>query len=121
MRKTLGFVLFSFFSLNIVQAQVTIGCDEALVEGALLQVKNIAGITDSTANSTKGLLLPRVSLTAIDKLEPCTATDDLSKLSHVGLMVYNTTTDLTNTLQNGVYFWNGEEWFYYIYSNKYDD
>lgn len=52
--------------------------------------------------------MPRVSLQHIQKLEPCVVTTDSNKKSHVGLTVYNLTTD--GVLEPGTYIWDGAFW-----------
>lgn len=75
----------SSFSLY---SQVTIGSKFAPRAGALLDLKQ-KEITDGGVTSTKGLGMPRVSLVALDQLEPCTVTNDDNKKASVGLTVYN--------------------------------
>lgn len=111
-------ILFIFTSLiyTSLSAQVTIGMEEKPVEGSLLQLKNIEKITDGEANSTKGLLLPRVELKDMKKLKMGTAaeiTDSDEKLSHTGLTVYNIYGDpclLPVPILKGVHVWDGGEW-----------
>jgi len=57
-------------AISIALSQVTIGNTEKPVEGALLQLKNIDRKTNGEANSTKGLMLPRVLIKDINKLDP---------------------------------------------------
>lgn len=92
------------FSISVTSiSQVTIGSSTKPKNGALLDIKQNDSLGE---NSNKGLGLPRVSLQAIDQLEPCTVTDDLSKSSHIGLTVYNMTDNSSTigTLKEGLYF-----------------
>jgi len=113
-----------------MSAQVTIGNKETPEKGAVLQLKNINGVTDGSANATKGLMLPRVRLSSKTNLFPffsknptedSEATiipteeyDNQTKKSfldkeHTGLIVYNTTNEILNFCE-GVYIWDGSEW-----------
>ena len=106
-----AFLFFSFSSYS----QVTIGSPYSPNKGALLDLKQ-EDKKDGSANSKKGLGLPRVALVAIDTLDPCvTGADDVSKKDHIGLTVYNTTdnTDTDATLTEGVYAWDGDIWAKY--------
>ncbi|MDR1436666.1 MAG: hypothetical protein LBI65_00965 [Candidatus Symbiothrix sp.] len=106
--KLLLFCLLFFPSL---QARVNIGIIEAPADGALLQLKNIAGVAPGDENANGGLLLPRVSLKNYTSLEPAVpdaeATPD-EKRNHVGLIVYNLTE--TTYLKKGLAVWNGTRW-----------
>lgn len=100
-----------------VDAQVTIGSNDAPSKGALLDLTNLPG---GIAN--KGMALPRVELTDKDKLFPMfdgiTGTDYTQGIAtfdkatqdsnHVGLTVYNT--DKCTLKGKGIYVWNGSEW-----------
>jgi len=59
-------------------SQVSIGINEAPVDGALLQLKNIPNVIDGSANSTKGMMLPRVQLTSMETLSPIADDTDVS-------------------------------------------
>jgi len=103
--------LFLFLSSQGLFSQVTVGSAIKPNEGALLDVKQ-STTTDGSANSTKGIGLPRVALTAIDDLSPCADNTSDNKLSHRGLTVYNVTdnSDGAQTLKEGLYFWDGDLW-----------
>ncbi|WP_165026087.1 MULTISPECIES: FISUMP domain-containing protein [unclassified Dysgonomonas] len=112
MRKTkLFYVLITAFLLSWkVNAQVTIGSGEAPSAGALLDLKE-----NKEGMSTKGLGMPRVPLSDLTNLYPMltgSETDyETLKASHVGLMVYNTTTQETaNRICPGLHLWTGEKW-----------
>ncbi|MFV0536700.1 MAG: hypothetical protein ACK5M3_04920 [Dysgonomonas sp.] len=107
-------LLMSILSLG-VKAQVTIGSGIEPKGGALLDLQEYPVQGDNeTAN--KGLLYPRVKLTDTDELYPMyTATDPdytanrpALKQSHIGLIVFNVTSNTTFT--PGLYFWNGTNW-----------
>ncbi|MDR2954008.1 MAG: hypothetical protein LBV43_02900 [Prevotella sp.] len=93
-----------------VSAQVTIGSNLDTNLGSLLDLKE----TDNgsgKANSTRGLLLPRVNLQSLTNLKPEGASfsgDDL----HVGLMIYNLKSNPKEGLCPGVYTWSGDTWEY---------
>lgn len=96
-------------------AQVTIGSDKAPISGALLQLKEFE-IDDprsqNTNNSTKGLMLPRVELKAIDGDLGASlgqANGSLDKDVHIGLIVFNLNTDLCSTIKQGMYTWDGDK------------
>lgn len=106
----LSIIVFALPVLTLsLHAQVTIGSDEAPVHGALLQLKNITNVTDGKANSTKGLLYPRVSLKSpisVYPLEPLD--DDTNRKELIGAMVYNVTEN--ELLCKGLHVWQGEKW-----------
>jgi hypothetical protein len=105
-------ILFNlFFAGYGLHAQVTIGCGMAPKEGAILDLNgNVPDASNAQVNSTKGLLLPRVKLEAINSLSPAIPgyTTGKADLTHTGLMVYNVNT--TPPFVPGVYTWNGKEW-----------
>ena len=111
-------ILWIAIPTGVVLSQVTIGSSEKSVEGTLLQLKNIDGIIDGAANSTKGLLLPRVTLNTvkpeIGKLSESIGSSGVwVDQKHTGLMVYNVsnTFDICKSgAYPGAYVWNGEEW-----------
>jgi len=101
--------------------QVTIGDVEKPVGGAILQLKNISGITDGTANSTKGMMLPRVKLTTISSLSDIhQGTGNEESLT--GLWIYNTNIFCENDKINdyGMYVWNGKQWTSLNEMNNFD-
>ncbi len=87
------------FVCNEVAAQVTIGGNKQPEKGALLEL----------AGNNKGLLLPRVKLSSITKLEPTGVTETWDEQRHVGLWVYNVADD-TNDICEGPYVWDGAKW-----------
>ncbi|MDU1891554.1 MAG: hypothetical protein E6767_12775 [Dysgonomonas sp.] len=109
--------LFFLFLVINIQAQVTIGLNEAPVEGALLQLKEIENINDGSANSTRGMMLPRVNLVGVWDAK-IGATTDFTQESdyHTGLFVYNLfdntaiETDEDKLLCVGPYVWDGLKW-----------
>jgi hypothetical protein len=98
-------------------AQVTIGSDEKPGDGFLLQLKDKANVQDDALNASKGLGLPRVSLTNLNELYPMFSDSDTNyqgtnkdkmKKTHVGLMVYNVST--ASSFEEGIYVWDGAKW-----------
>lgn len=79
-----------------VQAQVTIGAGEPPHKDALLDLKE-----NNSGSSSKGFLLPRVSLTSTTSASPLS--------DHVaGMTVYNTST--VNDVVSGYYYNDGTKW-----------
>ena len=109
------FILMLMITGN-VQAQTTVGVMEPPVNGALLQIKNIAGVTDGSVNATKGLCFPRVALVKGNQLQPMYSEADAAALSadqrqvHRGLIVYNINEIVTEGLTVGLNIWDGEKW-----------
>lgn len=98
-------VLFLANSMNVI-GQVTIGSNYTPSVGALLDLKE-----NPDGTSTKGLLLPRVNLTANNVLtiDSGTTADN----HHIGSVVYNLNTienDEATRLCPGVHVWNGSKW-----------
>lgn len=105
---------------------VTIGSTEASAGGALLQLKNIEGITDNAANAHKGLGFPRVALSKKNELYPMFLNDPANPASgskseytaqkatldktHAGLIVYNVVENEKEELYTGLCQWDGEKW-----------
>ena len=81
-----------------VKAQVRIGGDGAPNPAAILDLN----ATDATTG-TKGLALPRVSLTDVNT--PLTGS-----LVVNGMMVYNTNSATTGGTGAGIYCWDGKTW-----------
>lgn len=98
----ISFLLF----IAIVQAQVTIGSDAPPRAGTLVDLKEDGASTGKTANSVKGLGLPRVKLQSATTL---TVDDNSEKHKYVGLMVYNTNTE-AGGIAEGIYCWDGATW-----------
>ncbi len=105
------FFLTVFFAAS-VQAQVTIGSNTPPKTGALLDLnQNYSSQSNTQVNSQKGLGLPRVSLTSLTSLAPMVETPTAEdSLAHIGLTVYNVTSDAGTGLTQGVYTWNGPQW-----------
>lgn len=106
--KTLIILVGLFVIASTAKTQVTIGSSSSPSPGSLLDLKehDVKG-----ANSSKGLLLPRVLLQELGSLAPAyTGSDsDLIK-GHIGLIVFNMTDDLDKGLCKGVYLWRGSAW-----------
>jgi len=130
MRKIIVVLSYFFISIECLFPQVTIGSKEEPAIGAILQLKDIGGVTDGNANATKGLSLPRVRLSSRTDLFPSfsenpTSNDqttliptedydtqakkDLLDKQHIGLMVYNVTNGILDFCK-GVYIWDGSKW-----------
>jgi hypothetical protein len=103
------FALFLSFSVIFsATSQVTIGTLEQPLKGTLLDLKE-SKTSDGNANSQKGLMLPRVTLTDVYSLSPILSGEDLSnaklKPDYTGLIVYNVNTNAP--FEKGLYSWNG--------------
>ncbi len=100
-------IILGLGSLHLY-SQVTIGSGNIPVDGALLDIKEN---TSSGANSTRGFLFPRVSLTTVNALNDISGVDPAdatAKLAHTGLSVYNTNISFTGGA--GLNMWDGEKW-----------
>jgi len=117
--KRISFYIFSvLIILNTLctYAQVTVGLGSPPVEGAILQLKQRDNIG---ANSTKGLALPRVSLTDLNNLFPMFTDNGAGGYNegvkadqdamHIGLTVYNVNT-VGCIIRQGVFTWEGDKW-----------
>lgn len=108
-------LLFVFAQYNY--AQVTIGTSVTPVQGALLQLKENENIG---ANSSRGLLLPRVELVSVTNLEPLAESSEAK--DYIGAVVFNITkgmleptsacdpTPTTTGLTKGLKVWSGTAW-----------
>ena len=107
------FLLLFLGTILNIEAQVVIGSGRTALSiqpqpGALLEIK-MQDADSQNITSTKGLMLPRVALTAADNLAPCVVgATDAQKLLHKGLTVYNTT--YGGTLLPAIYSWDGQKW-----------
>lgn len=127
---TLIIIVVSAFGYK-VQAQVTVGSNNAPAKAALLELKNReasnpTSVTDKTNVTSDekggGLGLPRVWLENKKNLMPFIPADadwnsnkDGIKHKHAGLMVYNInvsdgTTPADETFSQGIYVWDGTQW-----------
>ena len=105
------FIYYTFTILLLtspikVFSQVTIGSSVPPAKGALLDLKQ-----NNDGSSNKGLALPRVELAANNILT--VASGSTEEINHIGLVVYNTKTIVTNKeelLCPGVHVWNGKRW-----------
>ena len=121
-RISLAILVAMLLHTSILLAQVTIGSNEVPASGALLQLKDVTQISDDNANSSKGLMMPRMELNAVDQLFPMfdevqgqyyrkdgidfdKATEDNS---HRGLMVFNVKE--SDELCRGLHVWDGNYW-----------
>lgn len=104
---TLLLTMLVFFCPKSV-SQVTIGSANVPVSGSLLDMKQTSS---NGANSTKGMLLPRVYLTTVNQLTDISVDSPESaatKLLHTGLTVYNTNAAFPNGI--GICVWDGSQW-----------
>ena len=108
--KLLLFIIITlfFFTLN-GYSQVTIGSAVKAVEGALLQLKENE---DVGANSTKGLLLPRVTIIDLESIEFLDGALQTEALKYTGTVVYNIQKehDTCYTIPMGLFVWDGNSW-----------
>lgn len=119
----LTIISIASFTFN-TYAQVTIGSAVPPTPGSILEIKEYAE-DDARAvngsNSTKGISLPRVTLTSKNNLFPMFAKEDgvnpnseyiTNKANidaeHTGLIVYNTLD--ASGLCPGLYVWDGNKW-----------
>jgi len=88
------------FFISPAMAQVTIGVNETPSQNALLDLKQ-----NSSGTSTKGLLLPRVSLQSTSSASPMAGHEK-------GMFIYNTATTNTGTndVTPGIYYNDGTQW-----------
>ncbi|WP_156032906.1 hypothetical protein [Prevotella sp. 10(H)] len=113
--KTIPIILISIFFLLlpvcITTAQVTIGDESEPNRGALLDLKESDSNNMNNANSTQGILLPRVNLTTTNLVTIKDNTNNLigEEKIHVGMVVYNLKDNGTD-LCEGPYVWNGQKW-----------
>ncbi len=113
--RLLALLSICFLTTNL-QSQVTIGSNLEPNLGALLDFKEkTPGIDNLT--SDKGVLLPRVSLTDLKKLQIGIGPEFIGdeKIKHVGLTVYNLTENysgIPSYLKKGIYTWQGDRWEY---------
>jgi uncharacterized protein (TIGR02145 family) len=100
MKKILSIVLLFLIAVN-VNGQVRIGGTIKPTYDAILDLN-----ADSTGNAnTKGLILPRVALSAANNKAPMA-------LFKAGMLVYNTATagESPNNVTPGTYYCNGSKW-----------
>lgn len=95
-KKGLLLVVMLLSCMASLKAQVTIGSDQTPDANALLDLKE-----NATGTSTKGMLLPRVALTATSSPSPMTAHTN-------GMVVFNTAT--TADVTPGYYYNDGSKW-----------
>lgn len=113
-RQILFGLTMLFAIVSNLNAQVTFGSLEKPSNGALLQLKNIDGINDGSANANKGLMMPKVELTSITDLFPMFPTGykkEVHDIPHAGLAVYNVNENLIDGDGAGLYIWDGAKWY----------
>lgn len=107
------FTIYTIVAMLLVvpltsKSQVTIGNDLDPRPGSILDLKEY---DTKGENSTKGLMLPRVSLTHLEHLYPMLNDGydkDTEDLNHTGLIVYNINTCFLQG--SGPYAWDGSRW-----------
>lgn len=118
MGKGLIIGLCLLLSIGSAKSQVTIGSGIAPNKGALLDLKQEEK-TDGSANSSKGIMLPRVKLSDMDKLQMgTTLIQDVDNggnqhAKHAGLVVYNISgaqIPKCAPIPDGIYIWDGVKW-----------
>jgi hypothetical protein len=105
-------------SATSAKAQVTIGMREEPSPGSLLDLKEMSAADNTTA--TKGLGLPRVGLSDLNRLYPMLPAgySDEEKAKHIGLVVYNVNRYANNRDviegeeydPTGLRVWDGSRW-----------
>lgn len=102
MRKKIIYCVFVLLFMCAVNAksQVTIGSQNDPHQGAVLDLQS----------TTKGLLLPKVSLSNVNILTVITSPTSAQKTSATGMVVYNTNASVTGGSGVGIYVWNGSQW-----------
>jgi hypothetical protein len=106
--------IFCILLCSHVQAQVTIGSLINPNQGALLDLKEKEGQENNTT-ATKGLLLPRVNLTDMNKLYPMLPAgyNQFKRDKHIAMIVYNTNYCPDNKDiydPTGLRIWDGNRW-----------
>jgi len=109
--------VFAVVNILTIRSQVTVGTNEAPVQGAILQVKTKGDVASGgSVNATQGIGFPRVALVTKSQLQPMYTPAEAPNLSaevkmdHKGLVVYNVTDDEDSDLTPGLYQWDGAEW-----------
>jgi hypothetical protein len=116
--KSIAILLLACFVTTAANAQVTIGVGEKPAKGALLDLKdhNPDPLGTDKTTATKGLLLPRVGLTELNKLYPMLPTGYNTAVEdelHIGLNVYNVNRCPAGSSiydETGPQVWSGTRW-----------
>lgn len=107
MRKRFCFALLFLIGITAsVRAQIIIGSQADPHEGAVLDLRS---------NDNRGLLLPKVSLEAVNIFS---LVDDANKVTAYGMVVYNTNAGIIGGNGVGVYFWDGTKWMPMVASTE---
>lgn len=112
-------LFFVILHVHSLSAQVTIGSSAQPNKGSLLDIKEKDSV-NGEANSTKGLLLPRVYLTSSDSLTDLGITDqNYPKPEYNGIVIYNVTDSYSYcaNLFKGIYTWMENKWVPVFSSN----
>lgn len=107
--RTIYFIVFMLFTSTLIYSQVTIGSGIAPNKGALLDLKENNATTG--ANSTRGLLLPRVNLThknSLIDIADISYEETAVQIAHAGLVVYNINEKFDKG--EGLHIWDGTKW-----------
>lgn len=107
-RKRL-FIMFSltfFVSVLFIEAQVTIGAGVAPCDGVLLDLKEYNN-ENGGATTSRGVLLPRLTLTGPTSLAALPAANTSKPLQYTGLTVYNIS---GTNVPVGLNMWDGAKW-----------
>jgi len=91
-----------------IKAQATIGMDAEPNKGAILDLKqeDVEG-----ENSQLGLILPRITLSSLDKFGLVTdATADYK--AYKGLVIYHESNQESPAITEGIYIWDGSKWVF---------
>lgn len=102
-------ILLQCLIFSYTYSQVTIGSGIAPNKGALLDLKENSVVNG--ANSSKGLILPRVNLyqeKSLIDISDVAYTETTEQVAHAGLVVYNTNQDFYKG--KGIYCWDGTQW-----------
>ncbi|MDR1436664.1 MAG: hypothetical protein LBI65_00955 [Candidatus Symbiothrix sp.] len=112
-RRNFGFLILLACLLGeaiTATAQVTIGSLEDPAKGALLDLKNQLPDNDNVTSTTGGLLLPRVKLNSLNDFSFIQSMTSAQKKNYTGFLVYNLKVNESESLEQGIYLWNGEKW-----------
>lgn len=111
MKRIILTILLSILIIKVIHAQITIGSNLQPNIGALLDLKEYTPSPNNTTSS-KGLLLPRVSLTNLNGLDDIENAEIAFPEKYEGLMVYNTSEIQADCKihSEGLYVWGGTKW-----------
>lgn len=95
---------------SAIFSQITIGSAKTPNVGALLDLKQYESTSSGGETAEKGVLLPRVELQDLAKLQMGATSPDLTNeaAKHLGLLVYNVTDN--GEICPGLYVWDSAKW-----------